>query len=93
MKKNYFGFIITGLLTLLFVILKLCNIISWSLIWILSPLWIVLGINILIILVFFFYTVIKVLRQNIKYHKENTGKVIPKKQKQKKEKQENGKKQ
>lgn len=93
MKKNYFGFLITGLLTLLFIILKLCNIISWSWIWIVSPLWIVLGINILIILVFFFYTVIKVLRQNIKYHKENTGKVISKKQKQKKEKQENGKKQ
>lgn len=93
MKRNYFGFIITGLLTLLFIILKLCNIISWSWIWIVSPLWIVLGINILIILVFFFYTVIKVLRQNIKYHKENTGKVISKKQKQKKEKQKNGKKQ
>lgn len=93
MKRNYFGFIITSLLTLLFIILKLCNIISWSWIWIVSPLWIVLGINILIILVFFFYTVIKVLRQNIKYHKENTGKVISKKQKQKKEKQENGKKQ
>lgn len=70
MKRNYFGFIITSLLTLLFIILKLCNIISWSWIWIVSPLWIVLGINILIILVFFFYTVIKVLRQNIKYHKE-----------------------
>lgn len=93
MKRNYFGFIITSLLTLLFIILKLCNIISWSWIWIVSPLWIVLGINILIILVFFIYTVIKVLRQNIKYHKENTGKVISKKQKQKKEKQENGKKQ
>lgn len=81
MKKNYFGFIITGLLTLLFIILKLCNIISWSWIWIVSPLWIVVGINILIILVFFFYTVIKVVRQNMKYHKETTGVRISKRQK------------
>ena len=84
--KKYFGIIIMCLLTLLFVSLKLCNIISWSWIWILSPLWIVFGINILIILVFFFYTVIKVIRQNMKYHKEITGVRIPKRQK-------NGKKQ
>ena len=84
--KKYFGIIIICLLTLLFVSLKLCNIISWSWIWILSPLWIVFGINILIILVFFFYTVIKVVRQNMKYHKEITGVRIPKRQK-------NGKKQ
>lgn len=29
-----------GLLTLIFLILKLCNVITWSWIWVLSPIWI-----------------------------------------------------
>lgn len=32
------GFI--GLLTLLFIALKLCSVIDWSWVWVLSPLWI-----------------------------------------------------
>lgn len=31
---------ISTVLTILFVILKMCNIINWSYLWILSPLWI-----------------------------------------------------
>jgi hypothetical protein len=40
------------LLTVLFVGLKLCNVITWSWIWVLSPLWIgwILGIIILAII-------------------------------------------
>ena len=44
MKKNNnstaggVGF--TGLLTIAFIILKLCNVINWSWLWVLSPLWI-----------------------------------------------------
>ena len=40
------------LLTVLFVALKLCNVITWSWIWILSPLWIgwALGIIIFVII-------------------------------------------
>ena len=30
----------TGLLTISFIILKLCNVINWSWLWVLSPLWI-----------------------------------------------------
>ena len=30
----------TGMLTIVFIILKLCGVISWSWIWVLSPLWI-----------------------------------------------------
>jgi len=30
----------TGLLTIAFVVLKLCNVIQWSWWWVLSPLWI-----------------------------------------------------
>lgn len=44
----------TGLLTIAFVILKLCNVIKWSWWWVLSPIWIsallvVLGVILFII--------------------------------------------
>jgi len=44
------GFI--GLLTIAFIVLKLCGVIDWSWVWVLSPLWIgtVLGIGIFLIL-------------------------------------------
>ena len=43
----------SGLLTIAFVVLKLCNVIQWSWVWVLSPLWISfsLAIFVLIILV------------------------------------------
>lgn len=43
------GFI--GLLTVAFIVLKLCNVINWSWVWVLSPLWIgtILGIIIVYI--------------------------------------------
>jgi hypothetical protein len=34
----------TGLLTIVFIVLKLCNVINWPWWWVLSPLWISLGI-------------------------------------------------
>ena len=34
----------TGLLTLVFIVLKLCGVISWSWLWVLSPIWISLGL-------------------------------------------------
>lgn len=43
------GFI--GLLTIAFIVLKLCNIISWSWIWVLSPIWIIIIFVILILLI------------------------------------------
>ena len=36
--KGGIGF--TGLLTIVFIVLKLCHVISWSWLWVLSPLWI-----------------------------------------------------
>ena len=48
------GFI--GLLTIAFIVLKLCHIIEWSWVWVLSPLWISGGLVVLILiatLVFF----------------------------------------
>lgn len=35
-----FGFSFTGLLTIAFIVLKLCKVIDWSWWWVLSPLWI-----------------------------------------------------
>jgi hypothetical protein len=50
------GFV--GLLTIAFIVLKLCNVIDWSWWWVLSPLWIsvalfvVVGIPLLIAIVY-----------------------------------------
>jgi hypothetical protein len=34
----------SGLLAIVFIVLKLCHVISWSWIWVLSPLWIPLAL-------------------------------------------------
>ena len=41
----------TSLLTILFITLKLCNVIDWSWWWILSPLWIGIGLWFFILLI------------------------------------------
>lgn len=48
-KKSNIGF--TGLLTLLFIVLKLCNVITWSWWWVLSPLWIVAALWVLLTII------------------------------------------
>ena len=40
-----------GLLTIVFIILKLCNVISWSWLWVLSPLWIPIVLTLAILLI------------------------------------------
>ena len=44
-----------GLLTIAFIVLKLCKVIGWSWLWVLSPLWlplaIVLGIGVIVLLI------------------------------------------
>lgn len=37
-KSNSIGFV--GILTIVFIVLKLCKVISWSWLWVLSPIWI-----------------------------------------------------
>ena len=55
MKKNEnntrggIGF--CGLLTITFIVLKLCKVITWSWVWVLSPLWISFALIVLIILI------------------------------------------
>lgn len=41
----------TSLLTILFIALKLCGIISWSWIWVFAPIWIHLGASVLVFII------------------------------------------
>ena len=43
------GFV--GLLTIAFIVLKLCNVIDWSVWWVLSPIWIPVAFVILIFII------------------------------------------
>lgn len=54
MKKNNnynYGLNFAEGLTLVFIALKLCKVITWSWLWVLSPLWIGFAIGLLIILI------------------------------------------
>jgi len=48
-----------SLLALTFIILKLCNVITWSWLWVLAPIWIPLGLGILIVLAFVTFVALK----------------------------------
>ena len=48
-NNNGIGFV--GLLTIVFIVLKLTNLISWSWLWVLSPIWISVAIAVLIIII------------------------------------------
>ena len=52
-KKCGIGFV--GLLTILFIALKLLDKISWSWVWVLSPLWIPIAISIILIIIAFIF--------------------------------------
>jgi len=43
--------LLLGLLTICFVVLKLTNIIAWSWLWVLAPVWIPIGIYLIIIII------------------------------------------
>ena len=45
------GISFTGLLTIVFIVLKLTNIINWSWLWVLSPLWISIILVIIVVIV------------------------------------------
>ena len=50
-SNNNTGMSASTVLTLIFVTLRLCNVIDWSWWWILSPVWITAGIAILVLIV------------------------------------------
>lgn len=41
-----------GVLTIVFIVLKLCKVINWSWIWVLSPIWISVALAILLLVIF-----------------------------------------
>ena len=51
-KSGGIGF--CGLLTIAFIILKLCGVIAWSWVWVLAPTWIPLALLVLILIITFF---------------------------------------
>jgi len=51
----------TGLLTIAFVVLKLCNVIQWSWWWVLSPLWIT---TLLVVLGIIFFVICAVISKD-----------------------------
>lgn len=42
----------TGVLTIVFVVLKLCGVIHWSWLWVLAPLWIPFGLMLIVGLIY-----------------------------------------
>lgn len=46
------GISFTGALQIVFIVLKLCKVIKWSWVWVLSPTWIVIGVVIILTVVY-----------------------------------------
>ena len=42
-----------GLLTIAFIVLKLCHVINWSWVWVLSPLWISAALALVVFIIIF----------------------------------------
>lgn len=53
MKETHVGLTFIDALTLIFIVLKLCGVISWSWLWVLSPLWITFVVAIVIGIIMF----------------------------------------
>lgn len=53
--KNNGGIGLCGLLTVTFVVLKLCKVITWSWWWVLAPTWIPIGIALIILFLTFIF--------------------------------------
>lgn len=44
----------SGLLTIVFIVLKLCGVIAWKWIWVLAPMWISIAVVLLVVILLFF---------------------------------------
>lgn len=53
----------TGALTIVFIVLKLCRVISWSWVWVLSPIWITALIVGAIFLVILLLVIVKAIKK------------------------------
>lgn len=65
------GGFLAALLTVAFVVLKLCNVIEWSWWWVISPLWIYAGLS---VIVFIIALIICIIAD--KQVQDNAGKII-----------------
>lgn len=52
-KVTYNGIGFGGLLTIAFIVLKLCNVINWSWWWVLAPIWIPVSFGIIMFIIIF----------------------------------------
>lgn len=59
-NKNGVGF--GGMLTIAFIVLKLCGVIDWAWVWVLAPLWIGFGLTLLVVIVCFIAALIASMR-------------------------------
>lgn len=55
-SKTSGGMGIGGVLFLVFLVLKLTHLIDWSWFWVLSPLWISIGLGLIVLIILFFIT-------------------------------------
>jgi len=65
----------TGLLTIVFIVLKLTHVIDWKWVWVLSPVWITAAVVVAILLIIGFVFLIRVLfdiAKHSKYEKKKT---------------------
>ncbi len=59
----------TGLLTIAFIVLKLCNVINWSWWWVLSPIWISVCLVLAILIIVVIVTLIRIAVKERKHNK------------------------
>lgn len=57
-NKNY-GIGFTGLLAIVFIVLKLLHVIEWPLIWVLAPIWIPAAFYLFILLIIFIAAILR----------------------------------
>jgi len=67
-SRNGIGFI--GLLQVTFIVLKLCGVIQWSWLWVLSPIWIGLIIDFIVLIIIIIIAAIIKKDTNIKERKK-----------------------
>ena len=61
------GITLSGLTFIVFLVLKLCNVIDWSWWWVTAPLWIPFAIGVVILLIIVIVALIGTLIDNIKH--------------------------
>ncbi len=70
MNRDTSGVSFLGLLTLLFIGLKLTGYITWSWIWVLAPLWIPMGIALLVLSVGMLIVGLGIIVKTLKYERK-----------------------